>query len=484
MKKFKVGLLYSAKVNAPHESADEDTPWDKWNELDSEEGIEGYARALRAGGHEVIPMEGDATLPQQLEKHKIDICFNTSEGHRGKSREAQVPSMLDMLGIPYTGSGVMALTIALDKAMTKRVLQFYSIPTPAFQSFVTGNEPVDPRLNFPLFAKPQLEGSGIGVSGKSICRTPRDLREQVRYLLRAYKEPVLVEEYIEGREITTGLLGNLMPRGAWIKERRKMLAAQVEMAASRDILATTSKLAIPPRDPPSGSEVRSAEVGHEAAVSAPSLESVPRLDTPPPASAEAVGESQGHQPAPPHWIPDGHNGPGWGPGSQVNSRVSRNFSEGRASKKEANGNTNGKQTPPAREYFYSGVRVFPPLEVDFAPLGPDVAPVYNSEIKSKNPWGPRYLIPAPISAKLTDQIGRLTVATFRALECYDFARVDFRIRTTDNKVFVLEINPLAGLTEGLSDLVMEAEAVGLGYVRLINGILEAALKRYGMLDET
>ncbi len=402
MKRFKVGLLYSSKANAPRE-VDEDTPWDKWNELDSEASISGYERALQAGGHEVIPMEGDASLPGRLERYKVDICFNTCEGHRGRSREAQVPAILDMLGVPYTGSGVMSLTIALDKAMTKRVLQFYSIPTPAFQVFYTGNEQVDPRLNFPLLAKPSAEGSGIGITAKGICRTAREVREQVRFLLRAYKQPVLVEEYIEGREVTTGLLGNIMPRGAWIKERKRMLAAQAEMAAAAAAAV------------PAGEATESQADGHSA--------------------------------------PNGRTGP-----------------------------SNGKQSAPVRDFYHLGVRVFPPLEVDFTPLG-DQPHLYNSEIKGKNPWGPRYIIPAPLTMKLTDQISRLTVATFRALECYDFARVDFRIRASDNQPFVLEINPLAGLTEGLSDLVLEAQATGMSYADLINGILEAALRRYGMLDE-
>ena len=121
MKKFTVGLLYSAKANAPHEM-EEDMPWDKWNELDSETSITGYERALRDGGHDVVPLEGDLTLAEKLPRYKVDICFNTCEGHRAKSREAQVPAILDMLGMPYSGSGVMALTVALDKAMTKRVL--------------------------------------------------------------------------------------------------------------------------------------------------------------------------------------------------------------------------------------------------------------------------------------------------------------------------------------------------------------------------
>jgi D-alanine-D-alanine ligase len=386
MKKFKVALLFSLKANAPQEATDDDAPWDRWNELDSEKSVAGYERALRDAGHEVIPLEGDHTLSEHILKYKPDICFNTCEGHYGRSREAQIPALLDMMRIPYTGSGVMSLSIALDKAMTKRVLQFYSIPTPAFQVFVTGDEPTDPRLNFPLFAKPSLEGSGIGITAKSICQTPRALREHVRYLLNAYKQPVLVEEYIEGREVTTGILGNLMPRGAWIKEKKRLEAARAL-------------------------EGQSAEM---------------------PNAAPAISG-------------------------------------------------NGKK-PPVREYYYSGVRVLPPLEIDFSPLQ-GTAPLYNSEIKANNPWGPRYLCPAPLTAKLTSQIGRLTVATFRALECYDFARVDFRIRATDNQPMVIEINPLAGLTEALSDIVLEADAAGISYNELIRTILDAALRRYGMLEE-
>ena len=395
MKKFRVALLYSLSANAPQDTADDDTPWDKWNELDSEKSVAGYERALRDAGHDVIPLEGDNALVTNLLKYKPDICFNTCEGHRGKSREAQVPAILDMLGIPYTGSGVMSLSIALDKAMTKRVLQFYSIPTPAFQVFVTGDEPTDPRLNFPLFAKPSLEGSGIGIMEKSICRTPREVREQVRFLLRAYKQPVLVEEYIEGREVTTGILGNLMPRGSWIKVKKRMEAERALQTQTVGALLDQA----------------------------------------------------------------GGNGDGTTGAAQ----------------------SNGKK-PAVREYYYSGVRVLPPLEIDFSPL-PDSAPLYGSEIKHNNPWGPKYVCPAPLSAKLTSQIGRLTVATFRALECYDFARVDYRIRASDGVPMVIEINPLAGLTEALSDIVLEANASGMSYSELINTILDAALRRYGMLDD-
>src|SRR5512141_880351 len=143
MKKFTVALLYNSKQNAPHRS---DEPWDAWNELDSEKTAGQIERALRAGGHEVIAMEGDVTLPSKLSTYKVDIAFNLCEGHFGASREAQVPALLDMMRIPYTGAGVMTLAIALDKPMAKRIMQFYGLPTPAFQTFITGDEPLDARL--------------------------------------------------------------------------------------------------------------------------------------------------------------------------------------------------------------------------------------------------------------------------------------------------------------------------------------------------
>src|SRR5512142_2686425 len=149
MKKLTIALLYNSKQNAPHRA---DEPWDAWNELDSEKTAGQIERATRANGHEVIAMEGDVNLPQKLEHYKIDIAFNICEGHHSGSREAQVPAMLDMLRVPYTGAGVMTLALALDKPMCKRVMAFYGLPTPAFQSFITGDEPIDSRLKYPLFA--------------------------------------------------------------------------------------------------------------------------------------------------------------------------------------------------------------------------------------------------------------------------------------------------------------------------------------------
>lgn len=214
---LRVAVLYNLKENAP--SLNGHRPKDALAELDSRRNAEDYANAIRELGHEVVAFEGDANLPLKLAEHPVDICFNTCEGFRGDSREAQVPAILEMMGVPYTASKVLALAVTLDKAMTKRVLAYHGLPTPRFQEFHDPRQPLDPGLldrleaGVPLFVKPNREGTGIGIYGDSVIRTEAALREKVAYLLKAYTEPVLVEEYVEGRDVTCGLVGNLRPDG-------------------------------------------------------------------------------------------------------------------------------------------------------------------------------------------------------------------------------------------------------------------------------
>jgi D-alanine-D-alanine ligase len=207
-----VALLANLKKNAP--------TWpgispDHWNDLDSEETIQSILDALEAVGHRATFLEGDVTLYDNLRQVKPDICFNICEGHFGDSREAQVPAILEMLRIPYTGSRVLTLALALDKPMTKRVLAYHKLPTPAFQTFERVNEPLDPDMEFPLFIKPSREGTGMGVSAESILRDEGQLRAQLRRIFERYDQPALVERFIEGREVTVGLVGNLTPPVAW-----------------------------------------------------------------------------------------------------------------------------------------------------------------------------------------------------------------------------------------------------------------------------
>jgi D-alanine-D-alanine ligase len=207
-----VALLANLKKNAPI--------WpgmspDQWDDLDSEETVRAIMGALKAAGHRVTFLEGDGTIYDSLRLVKPDVCFNICEGHFGDSREAQVPAILEMLRIPYTGSRVLTLALALDKPMTKRVLAYHGLPTPPFQVFERTDEPLDADMRFPLFVKPSREGTGMGVTADSIVYDERQLRAQLRRTFNRYDQPTLVEQFIEGREVTVGVVGNLTPPVAW-----------------------------------------------------------------------------------------------------------------------------------------------------------------------------------------------------------------------------------------------------------------------------
>jgi D-alanine-D-alanine ligase len=203
-----------------------------------------------------------------------------------------------------------------------------------------------------------------------VVRNARELREQVCWCISTYHQPALVEEFIDGREFTLGMLGNL----PW-----------------------TIK---------------------------------PRSDGKP---IEPIAALKNAKP------------------KQIKTNVPETL------------------------------RVFPPLEIDLSPCPPEEAGLYTSVIKSQLYEVPKYPCPAPISKRLWQKMEKFAAGAFAALECHDFARVDFRLRQDTGEPTILEINPLAGLQEGISDIVMAGDADGVNFAALINGILDAALQRYGMI---
>jgi D-alanine-D-alanine ligase len=181
-------------------------------EYDAPETIEAIRDALAGYGH-VTLLEATAELPMQLMQTPLDLVFNIAEGVAGRNREAAVPALCELMGIPYTGSDAATLSIALDKALSKRVLLQHGILTAEFQVMETGRERLSQKLKFPLIVKPNQEGSSKGVSASASVVDDEDgLRAVVRELIDRYRQPALIEVYIPGREFTVGMLGDRRPR--------------------------------------------------------------------------------------------------------------------------------------------------------------------------------------------------------------------------------------------------------------------------------
>ena len=185
-----------------------DDPPDAGAEFDKQKTIDSIASALEFDGHDVYFIQADHTLPEALASVKPDICFNIAEGISGDGREAQVPALCELMDIPYTASQVVANAISLNKTMTKRIWQQQGLPTAPYFEFTSLEDVAHAEFHFPLFAKPSREGTGMGINSHSIINDYEQLLNRVDWLLNTYHQPVLVEEFLPGREFTVGFIGN------------------------------------------------------------------------------------------------------------------------------------------------------------------------------------------------------------------------------------------------------------------------------------
>ncbi|HSQ67300.1 MAG TPA: ATP-grasp domain-containing protein, partial [Polyangiaceae bacterium] len=199
---LKVGLAFNMKRIGS--AAD-----DREAEYDPPETIEAITKAIESHGHVVVPLEANADFPRALLTSGVDVVFNVAEGIRGRNREAQVPSLCELLGVPYSGSDSATLSICLDKGLAKRLLK--DATTPEWQVLVTGREKLR-SFRYPVIVKPNAEGTSKGITGKSVVDDEAGVRELAREIIDRYGQPALVEEYIFGREFTVGLLGERRPR--------------------------------------------------------------------------------------------------------------------------------------------------------------------------------------------------------------------------------------------------------------------------------
>lgn len=177
-------------------------------EFDTIGTIEGIEGALHELGHQTERIGHLRSLMEALlAGRRWDMVFNICEGFYGIGREAQVPALLDAFCIPYVFSNPLVLSLTLDKGMTKRVIRDAGIPTAAFEVVSAPGDTDRISLPFPLFVKPVAEGTGKGISGESIIHDPAGLKKRYEYLLSRFRQPVLVETYLGGREFTVGITG-------------------------------------------------------------------------------------------------------------------------------------------------------------------------------------------------------------------------------------------------------------------------------------
>jgi D-alanine-D-alanine ligase len=231
---MKIGITYDLKADHPTLIGEPD---DFQEEFDSPVTIEAIASVLSDLGHEVIKLGDGRELLQRLLADPPDFVFNIAEGQGiSRSREARVPAVLEMLGIPYTGSDALTMAVTLDKACAKRLVRSAGVATPKSAIIQPAKPPAGPikvdgatlhleptgttpafgleplDISFPVIIKPAWEGSSKGIRSTSLVEKFNDLPKALRALQQDHRQPVLVEEYIQGDELTVGVIGNDPPQ--------------------------------------------------------------------------------------------------------------------------------------------------------------------------------------------------------------------------------------------------------------------------------
>jgi len=209
----------------------------KYSEWDSEETISSMVAAFEETGNEAIRIPADEDVFNKLRdmRRELDIVFNMAEGMspdliEGVIRESVVPTLLEFLQIPYTGSGPLSLAECLDKARSKEIAAAHGVRTTKFQVVSWLPFRLRTDMSFPLVVKPIAEGSSIGLTQKSKVDDEKSLQVAVKSLIEDYRQPALIEEFVGGKEYTVGIVGNSvmpvmmidlgkMPNDPWLRDQ-------------------------------------------------------------------------------------------------------------------------------------------------------------------------------------------------------------------------------------------------------------------------
>lgn len=225
---MRIGIACTLKPTGPLPAG---APDDLYEEFDSPTTVQAIAEVFRSLGHEVVELGDGREFLEAVLRDPPDLVFNFAEGTGvSRSREARVPAVCEMLGIPYSGSDPLALAVALDKDMTRRVVESHGLTVPKGITLPPPLEDYDgdfaefpaildeAGLPLPVIAKPTCEGSSRGIRNRCLIKTAADLGPTVVELWKHYQQPVLVEEYIAGDEVTIGLVGNDPPQSIGIMQ--------------------------------------------------------------------------------------------------------------------------------------------------------------------------------------------------------------------------------------------------------------------------
>ncbi len=212
---YNIGLVYNKPKNITAREKSLDPRSYRQPEMIANE----LKEAFLSKGHKVTMIPASENLIQDIRQAgDIDVIFNSCTGLNNKREQANIVGMLELTGTPFVGSGLDAQVTALNKGRANAVFQAAGVPISPFQIFKNPEDPLNEDMKFPLFVKPESEGSGLGITMDSIVQNEKELRERARYVIESFGGSALVEGFLPGREFTVGILGTEDPKALPITE--------------------------------------------------------------------------------------------------------------------------------------------------------------------------------------------------------------------------------------------------------------------------
>jgi len=217
MAKLRIGVLYDYWWDDDEERVEGERPKKK----SPDEDIQAVYEALKKGGHSPVYVRLDGTRESLIElaRSQTDLLFNLTESFAGDDRhDTNIASYLELLGRRFTGTGSSGLYLAQDKNLAKKIFTFHGIHTPYFSTVYRGRTEHSHDIQFPVIVKPAREDGSIGIQFGAVCNSIKELMERIDYIHAEFDSPALIEEYIEGRELYVGVLGNDKPEALPVVE--------------------------------------------------------------------------------------------------------------------------------------------------------------------------------------------------------------------------------------------------------------------------